>query len=1108
MSHRPYMLLSIQILALSALFTLRLGAEEAAARQGGRVDVPNPVQAARWRERMRQVEDQRRRPATAQGRPAEVAALSGTGRALVILVEFGGTDRFQFIPTGANKSTWDPIGKADTSEWTGTLGDCSAIVQKYNITGPTWYTYTGPLHNQIEKPRSASDASGDSIWVQDFNRQYYESLISGNGVKYQFARQDGSQVNEDLTGRSVSAYYQDMSGGTYRLIADVVGWVQVPHSIWWYGADQCPGRNSTNAVEPQDAGAIPEGGTDDSLVGDAIEAVKRANPAFNWAQYDQDKDGIIDHLWIIHAGIGESVGSTLLNRTTYGEATIWPHSGSLGPLYQVAPGISAGPYLMMPEDTGLATLVHEFGHGLGADDLYPRDPTYYSGNDSGGFWTVMSDSWVGVPIGTSPSAMDPWHLDYWGWLNPLVISDPTREYTVTLKQASAAPAGTSGYKGVKILLPDGRSDLPVRPAGARQWWGGQQGETNSLMTLATPVALPASQPVTLSFNTAYNIENEWDYFWVQLSQDAGRTWTTLVNAHTTCQHARTWFGGGQGFPDDLCAAGIGGFTGKSPGFPSSTTETFDISAYAGKQVLLRFWYMTDPAVIYQGVYLDNIRITAGGAQVFFDGAESGDSNWRFTGPWASNDGSIQFKHAYYLQWRNVSATGGADGGLGDARWRYGPANTGLLVWYNNERYADNEIGHYLFDPPSFGPKGRMLVVDAHPEPYRIPSLVSAGFDNEGANHYSRGLMRDATFSKVDSVPFARSGVDYPGRPAVSRFSDSLGYYPGLELVSPGPNEATPLRWITRQWDSSVVIPSTKPYAAKAPGYTGDEEVLYDCWTYTSLGTLGCTFRGENQAMGVPGGDGNPLSVGGQYGWNVQILSQTDSEATLRIWNGLYTVNAASFAAGSPVAPGSLAAIYGDYLAPRTEVAQSMPLPTTLAGVSVTVNGVPAPLHFVSAGQINIQIPYETAPGPATVAVTNNGIPAMIGRIQIGAAAPGIFMHGDHAVAWNNDSSKWNKDGPAPAGGLIVVFGTGQGAVSPPIPTGAAPGPDLSLPVGTVTATIGGQPATVEWAGMTPQCAGVVQFHIRVPNLAPGSYPLVISVDGRASNNPLVTVSRP
>ncbi|MCC7174370.1 MAG: immune inhibitor A [Bryobacterales bacterium] len=1098
----------IPLLVLASFLTPALHGQDLLFPGNKERDIPNPIQAARWRERLRQVEAQRRSEET-EKQPAEPAALAGTGRILVILVEFGGTDTFEFIPTGPNKSTWDPIGKADSSEWTGTVGDCSAIIQKYNITGPQMFTYSGPLHNQIERPRSASDVSGDTVWAPDFNRQYYQDLIAGNGVKYQFSRQDGSPVNEDHTGRSVRSYYQDMSGGAYNLTADVVGWVQVPHSIWWYGADPCPGRRSGSSSTVS-SGAIPTGGTDRSLVIDAIEAVKLANPTMNWAQYDQDHDGIIDHLWIIHAGIGQSESSTLLNRTTYGEATLWQHAGTIGPAYQVVPGISAGPFLMMSENTGLSTLAHEFGHGLGADDLYATEGGYsHLGHTSTGFWSLMADNWVGVPPASQPPAMDPWHLDFWGWLNPLVISAPTREYTVKLKQASGPPPTPGSYKGVKILLPDGRATHPVQPASGQQWWGGAQNDTNSRMTLASPVALPSTQPIALSFSTAYKTEQGWDFFWVQVSKDAGRTWKTLTNSHTTCQHERTWKGSDEGFPDDLCAAGIGGFTGASPGFPNRVTETFDLSSYAGQQILLRLWYMTDAAVIEDGVYVDNIVITCAGSPVFADNGDSGDRNWNYAGPWARNDGTLAFTHAYYLQWRNVSSTGGFDSGLGDARWRYGPANTGLLVWYNNDRYADNEIDQYLFHPPSFGPKGRMLVVDAHPEPYRNPDRVSAGFDNEAANLVSRSLMRDATFSLADSVPFTYLGVNYPGRPAVSRFSDGLGYYPGLELVSPGPNEPNPKRWITKQWDASVVLPSTKPYPAKAPGYTGNEEVLYDCWAYTGLGTLGCTSRGRNLSLGAAGGDGMPLTTGGQYGWNVQIVSQTDSEATLRIWNGLYTVNAASFAAATPVAPGSLAAIFGDFLAPSVQAAQSLPLPTSLNGVSVTVNGVPAPLHFVSPGQINMQIPYGTAPGSATVVVTNGAIPAYTGRLQIAATAPGIFLNGDHAVAWNNDTSKFNTaTSAAPAGGLIVVYTTGQGPVSPAIPTGEGPGAALSLPVGQVTATIGGQAAAVEWAGMTPLCAGVMQVHIRVPNLQSGSYPLVISVDGRASNSPLITVARP
>ncbi len=1075
---------------------------------GKAVDEPNPIEVARWNERMRLVEEQRR--AKDPGKKlAAPPGLTGTDRVLVILVEFGGTDTFEFIPTGANKSTWDPIGKADTSESTGTVGDCSLIVQKYNITGPTRFTYRGPLHNQIERPRSATDVAANLIWTENFSREYYQALIAGDGVRYRYTRQDGSQVDADLTGASVNSYYQDMSGGAYRLTADVVDWVQVPHSIWWYGADPCPGRFSfPSYASVAHNGGIPAAGNRDTLIQDSLEAVKTAYPSFNWAQYDANHDGVIDRLWIIIAGLSEDWLNVqgMASRADLSEGGLVPSAGTLRPAYAVASGISAGPYIVMTEETGLATLAHEAGHNLGAIDLY----AYTGGNPSPGFWSVMADNEVGVPWYTVPSAFDPLHLDQWGWLNPVVISDPSKQYTVTLRQASGAPPGQQGERGVRIQLPDGRRLLAAQPRGSYYWWGGEQNLTNSRMTLVSPVTLPSAAAATLSFSTAYNIEEGWDFLWVQLSTDGGNTWKTLTNAHTTCQHERDWIGGTQGFPADLCAAQIGGFTGKSSGFPAYVTESFDLSTYRSQQILIRFWYMADPSAVLDGVFVDNVTLTAGTSQVFFDDAERGDANWSYTGAWQRNSGGVNFAHAYYLQWRNAGSTGGFDRGLDNPGWTFGPANTGLLVWYSNERYQDNEIGRYLFDPPSFGPKGRLLLVDAHAEPYRYQSWINVGYSNEAANHRSRGSMRDAAFSTKDSVPFSFGRVTYPGRPAVNRFSDSLGYYPGLELVSPGPNEANPKRWITRQWDASVVIPSTKSYAAKAPGYTGNEEVLYGCAANQSLGTLVCSSRGSNLSLGAAGGDGNAMSAGGQYGWNVQIVSQTDSQATLRIWNGLYTVNAASFEAAAPVAPGSLATIYGDSLAPSTVAASSVPLPVSLAGVSVTINGIPAPLHFVSPGQINVQVPYEIPPGSATVVVTNNTQPPLSGRLQVAAAAPGIFLNGDHAVAWNSETQQWNTSvTPAPAGGMIVAFGTGQGAVAPPIATGAgSPLSPLSLPVGRVTATLGGQEARVEWAGMTPQCAGVMQAHIRVPDLPAGDYPLVISVDGRPSNAPLITVSRP
>jgi hypothetical protein len=231
---------------------------------------------------------------------------------------------------------------------------------------------------------------------------------------------------------------------------------------------------------------------------------------------------------------------------------------------------------------------------------------------------------------------------------------------------------------------------------------------------------------------------------------------------------------------------------------------------------------------------------------------------------------------------------------GDERWRYGPANTGLIVWYENEFYGDNEIWHYLTDAPGFGPKGRLLVVDAHPEPYRDSGYIAKGYPNEIANTDHRGQMRDATFSVKPTVPFKFPSMipgtpgwnDYASRPAIAVFHDSYGYYPGAEFVMGGPVGQTGKRWITKHWDASAVMPSKEFYGIKAPGYKGNQVFRMNC----SLNALGQNLcYGYGGGLGYGGGTGNPGDALGQYGWHVEIVDQTDQVATVKVWNSLKEV---------------------------------------------------------------------------------------------------------------------------------------------------------------------------------------------------------------------------
>jgi len=826
------------------------------------LDQPNIKDYLRNRERQRLLE---------AGLTAEANALSLTGadRVLVILVEFASTDVFTWTQ---GVSTWDPLGIADPDEAVYdeegylVVGDCSNI-----ITQTTVFTYTGPAHNELPRPLSPDDPSGDSIWTEDFNKEWFKDFMFGNGVVISYTMQDGTPVYESFLGQSVADYYSDLSSGTYTVTGDVIGWVGLPHSTWWYGADECPGARSPYDPSISSSGAIPGAGSSKALVRDALDAVNAISgtiPGFDWANYDLDGDSIIDRLWIVHAGYGEEDSTTLLNRSLYGEASMWSHSSSVTPLYSVTQDIAAGPYIMMPENGGIGVFAHEYSHNLGAEDLYAHG----CGETSAGFWTLMADDWTGHPIGFEPPAPDPWHLDNWGWLEPFVITDTTRIYTVTLGQASRFPGGEGVYRGVKIQLPDNVLELPVPIwQGDYYWWGGKKDLANAMMTTQEPISIPL-EGATLTFDMVYDIEDEWDFLWIQASTD-GETWDTLTNEHTQCEHDPDWIGRLYGFPDDLCGAGLKGFYGYNPEWPFPGAQSFDLSAYAGERIYLRFWYMTDWATTYTGAFVDNVLVTSGTTTLFADDAEGSDALWEYQSPWVRSDGTRTFTHNYYLQWRNVGEDGGYDSALGDPRWRFGPANTGLLVWYNNNLYTDNEIYNYLEDAHSFGPKGRMLVIDSHPDPYRDPNVEPSWLGMEHTNITSRALMRDAPLSLQDTVdftmtePYVVTTTHFSGRPVVSEFHDALGYYPGVASEGDG------AYWNTVDWDASAVVPAKGSYSvaggADYPGY----HIQYVSAPYY----WGFWYGGE-------GGTGNPRDDNVQYGWHVQILDQKAMTATVRIWN--------------------------------------------------------------------------------------------------------------------------------------------------------------------------------------------------------------------------------
>ena len=222
-----------------------------------------------------------------------------------------------------------------------------------------------------------------------------------------------------------------------------------------------------------------------------------------------------------------------------------------------------------------------------------------------------------------------------------------------------------------------------------------------------------------------------------------------------------------------------------------------------------------------------------------------------------------------------------------------------------------------------------------------------------------------------------------------------------------------------------------------------------------------------------------------------------------------TLAAANAASGDTkaAAPGSLVSIYGSGLAQSTATAASFPLPETLAGASVSINGSLAPLLYASPTQLNVQVPFEAAAGAGTIGVSVNGIGVGTAALTVQAAAPGIFTLGQgRAAVRNQDNSVNSASQPASVGSIVTAYVTGLGAVDNAVATGAAtPGSPFANATAAVSATVGGMAAAVSFAGLAPGYAGLYQVNLMVPALAAGDYALQITAGGTASNMATISV---
>jgi len=256
---------------------------------------------------------------------------------------------------------------------------------------------------------------------------------------------------------------------------------------------------------------------------------------------------------------------------------------------------------------------------------------------------------------------------------------------------------------------------------------------------------------------------------------------------------------------------------------------------------------------------------------------------------------------------------------------------------------------------------------------------------------------------------------------------------------------------------------------------------------------------------------------------VALASLATAQAPEVFENGV--VNAASFTPfgepGHPTAPGSIVSIFGSNFAWSVLEAMSVPLSTSLGSVSVTFNGIPAPLFFVLPddpdGQIIAQLPSELVGLTATIEVSTDWGVSFPQDIQINPFSPAIFTDppggvGQGVVVFTHEpgvfaavpSFWYPHDRPAKAGDFLTIYANGLGSVDLPVPDGvAAPSPpQLVRTVERLVVTLGGIPCPVLFSGLVPGAVALNQINIQVPKSVPknAAVPIQIAIGGVTSSD--------
>jgi uncharacterized protein (TIGR03437 family) len=344
------------------------------------------------------------------------------------------------------------------------------------------------------------------------------------------------------------------------------------------------------------------------------------------------------------------------------------------------------------------------------------------------------------------------------------------------------------------------------------------------------------------------------------------------------------------------------------------------------------------------------------------------------------------------------------------------------------------------------------------------------------------------------------------------------------LVSAATAACTPTKLVATQ--TGLVSNFAQPTAWPTPLTI---RLSNDCGLAVAQGQVVATFSNGDaplplasvdSASGTYAATWTPRTTSAQVTIQARATATGYPSATTQI-TGVVTANAAPVLTpngtlhvfnplvGGSIGPGNIAQIYGANLSAQATVSSALPLSTQLGGTQVLIGGIPAPLYYVSPGQINAQIPFELVAGKQyQVVISANGALTTPETVQLTAVSPGIAAFpGGQIIAQHLDGSLVSQTSPGKPGEFIIFYLAGLGLTDNPVVTGAAsPASPLARPVTAPTLTLNGVSQPFQFVGLTPGIVSLYQINFLIPEGTPdGDLPLVVSQAGVASNQVILPV---